>query len=89
MLRLPAVKGDALYALPWYAWAVVSNLALRLTWMHRLLGNIENYNAVALAIALLEAFRRYQWVYIRVETEVRKIRLRTQHEHPKESALGL
>ena len=80
-LRLPTLKSGALYAVPWYVWAVASNLVLRLAWAHRLLGNLESYTAVAMTIALLEAYRRYQWVYIRVETEIRKIKSRAVHEH--------
>ncbi|GFR39905.1 hypothetical protein Agub_g410 [Astrephomene gubernaculifera] len=82
VFRLPSLKPDALYRRSWYVWAVLSNLLLRLTWTHRLMGNLESHNAVALVIALLEVFRRYQWTYVRVETEIRKIRLKEAHEHP-------
>lgn len=30
---------------------------------------------------MLEVFRRYQWTYIRVETELRKLRIRASHGH--------
>lgn len=82
VLRLPGLKSDALYRREWYVWAILSNLVLRFAWTHRLMGDIERYNTVALALALLEVFRRYQWTYIRVETELRKIRLKSMHEHP-------
>ncbi|GLC58347.1 hypothetical protein PLESTB_001349000 [Pleodorina starrii] len=86
VLRLPGLRPDALYSRGWYVWAVVSNLALRLSWIHRLVGDLERYNTVALVMALVEVFRRYQWTYIRVETELRKIRSRATHEHTIEGA---
>ncbi|GIL87417.1 hypothetical protein Vretifemale_15533 [Volvox reticuliferus] len=81
VLRLPGLKLDALYSRVWYVWAIITNLALRLSWTHRLMGHLESYKTVALVIALLEVFRRYQWTYIRIETELRKIRLRNTHSH--------
>ncbi|KAG2487531.1 hypothetical protein HYH03_013811 [Edaphochlamys debaryana] len=81
ILRLPGLKIDAFYRPSWYVWAALSNLALRLAWTHRLMGNLESHNAVALTIAMLEVFRRYQWTYVRVETELRKIKLKQTHDH--------
>ncbi|EFJ43538.1 hypothetical protein VOLCADRAFT_96344 [Volvox carteri f. nagariensis] len=81
VLRLPSLKPDAMYSRGWYVWAIISNLVLRLAWTHRLMGNLEKYTTVALVIALLEVFRRYQWTYIRIETELRKIRLSSAHAH--------
>ncbi|KXZ45333.1 hypothetical protein GPECTOR_56g430 [Gonium pectorale] len=82
VVRLPALKPDAFYRRGWYVWAVGSNLVLRLGWAHRLVGRLEARSEVALGMALLEVFRRYQWTFIRVETEIRKIRLKQAHEHP-------
>lgn len=86
-LRLPALRPGALFAPRWYAWLVASNLVLRLAWAHRLLGKLEAHAAVALAVALLEAFRRYQWAYVRVESELRKLRLK--HEHDDDGPAGV
>jgi hypothetical protein len=41
-----------------YTWALLSNLVLRLTWVHRLVGSIEKSRTLALCIAVAEAFRR-------------------------------
>jgi hypothetical protein len=35
---------------------------------------------VALAVACLEVARRFQWVYVRVETELRKQRAKASQE---------
>lgn len=45
------------------------------------MGDLENHALVGLVMALLEAFRRYQWMYIRVETELRKIQLKMVQGH--------
>jgi hypothetical protein len=37
-----------------YVWAALSNLVLRLSWTHRLVGRLESFSAVAMAMALLE-----------------------------------
>eukprot|EP00798_Chlamydomonas_sp_ICE-L_P024690 gene24690-10321_t len=42
----------------------------------RYIGDLEAHNTVALVFGLLEVFRRFQWAYIRVETELRKIQQR-------------
>uniref|UniRef100_A0A383V567 EXS domain-containing protein n=1 Tax=Tetradesmus obliquus TaxID=3088 RepID=A0A383V567_TETOB len=76
-LRLPALKGSHTYSSGWYAWLLLSNLLLRFTWAHRLLGDLEAHNEVLLAVALLEVLRRWQWVFGRVESETRKLGLLT------------
>jgi hypothetical protein len=83
-LRLPAVRLDSQYQHRWYTWLVASNLLLRLSWTHRLLGDLEAHTAVALAVACLEVLRRFQWVYVRVETELRKLRSKASQDrlHP-------
>ena len=55
---LPSLRPAAAFAVPWYVWLVASNLLLRLSWTHRLVGNLEAMNAVALAVAMLEVFRQ-------------------------------
>lgn len=54
----PFVRPNSLYPSSFYAWACLSNLVLRLMWTYRLLGNIEKNAVFALAVALLEVFRR-------------------------------
>jgi hypothetical protein len=41
----------------------------------RLLGDLEAHNEVLMAVALLEVVRRWQWVFVRVESETRKLGL--------------
>jgi hypothetical protein len=48
--------------------------------MHRLLGDLESHKTVALAVACLEVVRRFQWVYVRVEVELRKQRAKASQE---------
>ena len=71
-----------MFSSPWYVWAVASNLLLRLSWTHRLLGDLEAMSVVALAVAMLEVLRRYQWAFIRVETELRKLRGKAAPQAP-------
>ncbi|KAG1680778.1 hypothetical protein FOA52_008111 [Chlamydomonas sp. UWO 241] len=81
---LPLLRPNAVYAPPWYVWACASNLALRLSWTYRLVGHgrhaIEASAVAALVVGMLEVFRRYQWAFIRVETELRKLKL-LPHAH--------
>jgi hypothetical protein len=46
----------------------------------RLLGDLEAHNEVLMAVALLEVVRRWQWVFVRVETETRRLGLLTPLE---------
>jgi hypothetical protein len=46
----------------------------------RLLGDLEAHNEVLMAVALLEVVRRWQWVFVRVESEARKLGLLTPLE---------
>lgn len=71
---LPALKGSHLYSHRWYMWLLMSNLVLRFSWAHRLLGDLEAHNSVLLVVALLEVVRRWQWLFVRVETELRKLK---------------
>lgn len=73
-LPLPTLKGSHLFSPGWYCWLMASNLVLRFSWAHRLLGDLEAHNSVLLAVALLEVVRRWQWLFVRVETELRKLK---------------
>lgn len=46
---------------------------MRFAWTYRLLGNIESNAAIALGVGLIEVYRRYQWSFVRIETELRKV----------------
>lgn len=80
-LCLPALRSTHTYPAWWYAYLLVSNLVLRMTWTYRLMGNLEASNMVQLLIALLEVLRRWQWLYGRIEVELQRIHQRTAHEH--------
>jgi hypothetical protein len=73
-LPLPALKGSHLYSSKWYVWLLVSNLVLRFSWAHRLFGDLEAHSSVLMVVALLEVVRRWQWLFVRVETELRKLK---------------
>ncbi|KAI8469612.1 MAG: EXS family-domain-containing protein [Monoraphidium minutum] len=71
-LRLPRpLPRGRLYRRRWYCWLLGSNLLLRLSWAHRLVGDLEAHDAVLLAVALLEVARRWQWAFVRFEVELR------------------
>jgi hypothetical protein len=72
---LPGLKPWPLFPTNWYLWALVSNFLLRMSWAHRLFGDLEAHNEVLMVVCLLEVVRRWQWAYIRIETELRKLGL--------------
>lgn len=74
MVRLPSLRSNTLYPRRWYYVAALINLVLRFSWMHRLFGELEANNLVVFIVTVLEVLRRFQWLYIRIETELRKIR---------------
>jgi hypothetical protein len=86
-LPLPGLKGNHLYEPRWYTWLLLSNLVLRFSWAHRLLGDLEAHSSVLMVVALLEVVRRWQWLFVRVETELRK--LKSIQLLPKDSSDGL
>jgi hypothetical protein len=70
---LPTLRPNPLFDSSFYAFACFSNLIMRLAWTYRLLGNIESNAVIALGVGLIEVFRRYQWSFLRIETELRKV----------------
>ncbi|CAG9460358.1 unnamed protein product [Pedinophyceae sp. YPF-701] len=64
--------GLALYAEPFYPAAVVSNVALRATWAYKLSSHLRHRQWIAAAASLLEVLRRFQWLYLRIEHELRR-----------------
>ena len=45
----------------------VSNLGLRLLWTYKLSPHLRHNHATVMAFTLLEAFRRFQWMFVRTE----------------------
>lgn len=62
-----------LYGRKWvYFWVIGSNLILRCTWTYKLSAHLRHNYLTVFAITTLEIFRRFQWVFFRVENEWNK-----------------
>ncbi|KAB2043431.1 hypothetical protein ES319_D01G016800v1 [Gossypium barbadense] len=59
-----------------YFWVIGSNLILRCTWTYKLSAHLRNNYLTVFTIAALEIFRRFQWIFFRVENEWNKINFR-------------
>lgn len=66
-----------------YYYLMTSNLLLRLSWAYKLSPHLRRNHIVVFFIVLLEAFRRFQWIFVRVEVEMRKM----QTLHPEMGTL--
>ncbi|XP_074353300.1 uncharacterized protein LOC141692386 isoform X1 [Apium graveolens] len=82
------------YGRKWvYLWVLSSNLILRCTWTYKLSAHLRHNYLTVFAITALEIFRRFQWVFFRVEKEVNKmtskqsIPLSTMDKSTEEDAL--
>lgn len=65
------------YGRKWvYLWVLSSNLILRCTWTYKLSAHLRHNYLTVFAISALEIFRRFQWVFFRVEKEVNKMNLK-------------
>jgi len=62
-----------------YYYLMMSNVLLRLSWTYKLSPHLRRDHMVVFCIVIMEAFRRFQWVFVRVEVELRKI----QASHPE------
>ena len=62
-----------------YHYLMISNLILRLSWAYKLSPHLRRNHIIVFVIVILEAFRRFQWIFARVEVEMRKI----QTSHPE------
>jgi len=56
-----------------YIWVIGSNLVLRCTWTYKLSAHLRHNYLTVFAIAALEIFRRFQWIFFRVENEWNKM----------------
>ena len=66
--QAPLVCGEQAAA----AWAAcrylcISNLVLRLLWTYKLSPHLRHNHATVMFFTLLEAFRRFQWMFVRTE----------------------
>ncbi|KAI4334083.1 hypothetical protein L6164_018818 [Bauhinia variegata] len=56
-----------------YFWVIGSNLVLRCTWTYKLSAHLRHNYLTVFTIAALEIFRRFQWIFFRVENEWNKM----------------
>lgn len=62
-----------LYGRKWvYIWVIGSNFILRGTWTYKLSAHLRHNYLTVFAITALEIFRRFQWIFFRVENEWNK-----------------
>lgn len=62
-----------MYRLQVYLWVIGSNLILRCTWTYKLSAHLRHNYITVFAITALEIFRRFQWIFFRVENEWNKM----------------
>eukprot|EP00887_Chlorella_sp_A99_P004134 scaffold23.g4134.t1 len=74
--RRPLLPAQRLYSPRVYAYLLVSNLVLRLAWAHKLSPHLRSERVVILLFAVLEAVRRFQWLFVRIEVELRRLHAR-------------
>ncbi|XP_058108477.1 uncharacterized protein LOC131251642 isoform X2 [Magnolia sinica] len=73
----PNLCSNVLYGQQWvYYWAIGSNLVLRCTWTYKLSAHLRRNFLTVFTITALEMFRRFQWVFFRVENEWNKMTLK-------------
>ncbi|XP_041009228.1 SPX and EXS domain-containing protein 1-like isoform X3 [Juglans microcarpa x Juglans regia] len=66
----PHFFSHMLYGRKWvYFWVIGSNLVLRCTWTYKLSAHLRHNYITVFTIAALEIFRRFQWIFFRVENE--------------------
>lgn len=56
-----------------YLWVIGSNLVLRCTWTYKLSAHLRHNYLTVFTIIALEIFRRFQWIFFRVENEWNKM----------------
>ncbi|KAJ6371909.1 hypothetical protein OIU77_002263 [Salix suchowensis] len=70
----PSLCSHLLYGRQWVLfWVVGSNFILRLAWTYKLSAHLRHNYLTVFTITALEMFRRFQWVFFRVENEWNKM----------------
>ncbi|KAG8502083.1 hypothetical protein CXB51_000268 [Gossypium anomalum] len=72
----PGLRRYLHFSVSVYFWVIGSNLILRCTWTYKLSAHLRNNYLTVFTIAALEIFRRFQWIFFRVENEWNKINSR-------------
>ncbi|XP_020587548.1 SPX and EXS domain-containing protein 5-like isoform X2 [Phalaenopsis equestris] len=79
--RNPNLVSRLLYGRMWvHCWVLSSNLVLRCTWTYKLSAHLRHNYLTVFAITALEIFRRFQWIFFRVENEWNKMSSRTNSD---------
>ncbi|GAB4823276.1 hypothetical protein N2152v2_010322 [Parachlorella kessleri] len=73
LVATPVFQSQLLYPKPFYLYLMSSNFLLRLAWTHKLSPHLRKNQLMALTFVVLECFRRFQWLFVRIEVELRKI----------------
>ncbi|XP_022637308.1 SPX and EXS domain-containing protein 1 isoform X3 [Vigna radiata var. radiata] len=77
----PHLFSHMLHGRRWvYFWVIGSNLILRCTWTYKLSAHLRHNYLTVFIIAALEIFRRFQWIFFRVENEWNKMNSKS-HSH--------
>lgn len=74
-LKKPILKDKLQYSRLFYLYLMVSNLGLRLAWTYKLSPHLRQNLLTVLIFTLLEVFRRFQWIFVRIEVELRKLQV--------------
>jgi len=69
----PLIHPMALYQRSFYFYLIGSNAILRLSWIYKLSPHVRHNYVAVFAIVLAECFRRFQWLFVRIEVELRRI----------------
>lgn len=79
LLPTPVLQPALLYPRAFYLYLMLSNALLRLSWTYKLSPHLRRNHVAVFFIVLAEALRRFQWMFVRVEVELRKL----QHARPE------
>ena len=69
----PVLQPALLYHKAFYLYLMISNALLRLSWTYKLSPHLRRNHSAVFFIVMAEAFRRFQWIFVRIEVELRKI----------------
>ena len=64
---MPQLPAKISYRPMFYFYLMTSNLLLRLSWTYKLSPHLRHNHATVMGFTLLEAFRRFQWMFVRIE----------------------
>lgn len=66
--RNPLLRPELLYPSPLaYYWLLATNLVLRISWTYKLSAHLRHNQGTVFVVAVMEAFRRFQWIFVRIE----------------------